>query len=615
MTDIDADEGEARDSSALPRAAATADEETSNGSEAGDDRSDRRLVRLVLALTLLPLGVAVITLFVSVRPDFLPTADHALIEMQVRDVGRHELLNGLYSRQDWRHPGPMFAYLAAPVYRLLGSTPVAVNTVAVLLNGGAIAGMALIARRLGGRGPMLATLVASALLLRTLGAETVRDPWNNYVTILPFGLMIFLTWAMLCREKWALPAGVVVAGFLAQTHVGFVLLALTLLLLGAGALVVSALRAGPGSDRRGLVRPGLLALGLLALLWLPPVYDAVVNRRDSNLSRLVSYFRHSTEARHTLLEGWGVVTGQFGWPPEWATNALGQNFLGEDRHMYSRPLPVLLALVALAAVVVWRRTAGRRLVVVLAVALVLGIVGVARTLGGAFYYRLFWAWIPPVVAFVLVGWAGWMLVERRWPRRGTGVLTVGAVAVLAVLAVVNSVTQVTTETRAEADGHVVAALLPGLLDDLDGRDGTVVITDAFGSGSWYSRGLVLELERRGIDVKVPATDMAPLSAHRVYRGGQLAGAYVVIRDQWIDQYAADPNMTLVAEWSSVSSREEERYEQELADIEAELEAQPDDAPYLLQQRPQTDPYDNDLATYYAAAIFRIEDPSIALGEP
>ena len=615
MTDIDADEGEARDSSALPRAAATADEETSNGSEAGDDRSDRRLVGLVLALTLLPLGVAVITLFVSVRPDFLPTADHALIELQVRDVGRHELLNGLYSRQDWRHPGPMFAYLAAPVYRLLGSTPVAVNTVAVLLNGGAIAGMALIARRLGGRGPMLATLVASALLLRTLGAETVRDPWNNYVTILPFGLMIFLTWAMLCREKWALPAGVVVASFLAQTHVGFVLLALPLLLLGAGALVVSAVRAGPGPDRRGLVRPGLLALGLLALLWLPPVYDAGVNRRDSNLSRLVSYFRHSTEATHTLLEGWGVVTGQFSWPPEWATNALGQNFLGEDRHMYSRPLPVLLALVALAAVVVWRRTAGRRLVVVLAVALVLGIVAVARTLGGAFYYRLFWAWIPPVVAFVLVGWAGWMLVERRWPRRGTRVLTAGAVAVLAVLAVVNSVTQVTTETRAEADGQVVAALLPGLLDDLDGRDGTVVITDAFGSGSWYSRGLVLELERRSIDVKVPATDLAPLSAHRVYRGGQLAGAYVVIRDQWIDQYAADPNMTLVAKWSSVSSREEERYEQELADIEAELEAQPDDAPHILQQRPQTDPYDNDLATYYAAAIFRIEDPSIALGEP
>jgi hypothetical protein len=615
MTDIDADEDEARDPGAPPPAEATADEETSAGSDESDDRSDRRLVRLVLALTLLPLGVAVITLFVSVRPEFLPTADHALIEMQVRDVGHHELLNGLYSREDWRHPGPMFAYLAAPLYRLLGSTAVAVNTVAVLVNGASIAGMALIARRLGGRGPMLAMLVASALLLRTLGAETVRDPWNNYVTVLPFGLMIFLTWAMLCRETWALPAGVVVASFLAQAHVGYVLLALPLLLLGAGALVVGAVRAGPGPDRRGLVRPGLLALGLLALLWLPPVYDAAVNRRDSNMARLVSYFRHSQDATHSLIEGWGVVTGQFSWPPEWATNALGPNFLGEDRHMYTRPLPVLLALVALAAVVVWRGTTGRRLVVVLAVALGLGIVAVARTLGGAFYYRLFWAWIPPVVAFVLVGWAGWMLVERRWPQRGTRVLTAGAVAVLAVLAIVNSVTQVTTDTRAEADGQVVAALLPGLLDDLDGRDGTVVITDALGTGSWYARGLILELERQGLDVKVPATDIAPLSAHRVYRGGRLAGAYVVTRDQWIDQYAADPSMTLVAEWSSVSSREEERHEHAVADIEAELEARPDDAAEILQQVPQGDLYDNDLATYYAAAIFRIENPSIAPYEP
>jgi hypothetical protein len=61
----------------------------------------------------------------------------------------------------------------------------------------------------------------------------------------------------------------------------------------------------------------------------------------------------------------------------------------------------------------------------------------------------------------------------------------------------------------------------------------VVITDAGGSGAWYARGLVLELERRGIDVKVPAFDLEPYSAHRVYRGGRVAGAYVVTRNQYI----------------------------------------------------------------------------------
>jgi hypothetical protein len=609
MTDVRAGEEESRELGARPPAD-TEDEETSTGSGAGDDPAERRLVRAALALTLLPLVIGAITLFVAVRPDFLPTSDHALIEMQVRDVGRHELLTGLYSRENWLHPGPMFAYLAAPVYRLLGSTPVAVNTVALLVNGGAIAGMALIARRLGGGAPMLATLVGSALLLRTLGAEIVRDPWNNYVTVLPFGLMIFLTWAMLCREAWALPVGVVVASFLAQTHVGFVLLAVPLLLVGAGTLVVGAWRAGPGPDRRRLVRPGLLALGLLVLLWLPVGYDVLVSGRDSNLVHVARYFRFSQEGTHSLLHGWGVMTGQFSWPPEWASNALGQNFVGENRHMHTRPLPLLLAVLAVAAVVVWRRTAGRRLVAVQLVAMGLGIVAVARTLGPAFYYRLFWVWIPPLVAFVVVGWAGWMVVDRRWPRRGTRVLTAAAVVVLAVLAVVNSVTQVVTDTRAEADGRVVAALLPGLLDDLDGREGTVVITDGLGSGSWYARGIILELERRGIDVSVPASDRLVLSAHRVYRGDRLAGAYLVTTDRSIDEMADDPNLTLVAEWTSVSSRDLERAEQRAAAREAELAAAgPDELDDLYQREsPQADLYKNDPATHYAAAVFRIEDP-------
>src|SRR5262245_20824350 len=111
MTDLSADEEESRDTA--PEAAA----ETSSGPEVGDDPTDRRLVRAALVLTLLPLAVGAITRFVSVRPGYLPTADRAVIEMQVRDVGHHELLTGLYSRDGWSHPGPMFAYLAAPVYR------------------------------------------------------------------------------------------------------------------------------------------------------------------------------------------------------------------------------------------------------------------------------------------------------------------------------------------------------------------------------------------------------------------------------------------------------------------------------------------------------------------
>jgi hypothetical protein len=613
VADVQIDEGGSGDLIAAPEDDAAPAEDAEP--EAADSPDERRLFRLVLALTLLPLAVSAVVLFVAVRPGYLPTSDWALIEMQVRDVGKHEVLHGLYSREDWSHPGPMFAYLAAPVYRLLGSTPVAVNFVTLIINGAAIAAMAFIARRLGGRGPMLATLVAAALLMRTLGAETVRDPWNEYVTVLPFGLMIFLTWAMLCRETWALPAGVFVASFLAQAHVGFVLLAMPLLLLGAGGLVLTAWHAGPrgGADRRALRRPALLSAGLLAFLWLPTAYDVVANGRGSNPARIVRYFRHAQEATHSLADGWGVVTGQFALPPEWATRALGPLPLsGDDRHQYVRPTPWLLALLAVGAVVLWRRARpnGPRLVVPLVVTLAVGIVAVVRTIGPAFYYRLHWAWIPPAVAFVVVGWAGWLLVERRWPERGARVLTAAAVAVLVALASVNSVTAITTETHAEADGGVVAALLPPLLDDIAGKDGTVLITDAFTSGAWYSRGMVLELERQGIDVKVPAADGALFGSHRVYRGGPLAGEYVVTRDQYIERLAKDPNLELVAQWSPLPPDELARISTKMNELDDELQSGQIDMATYFYEYPLHGLETHSRATYYAAAVFRVRDPGL-----
>ena len=148
---------------------------------------DRWRDRLAIGLTLLPLVVAAFVVVFQMHGDFYPTGDHALIELQARDVGRHPVLFGLFSRSDWAHPGPMFAYLSAPVYRLLGEASVSLNLLALLINGGSLAGMALIARRLAGTPAMLATLLAQALMMRTLGAEFLRDTWNPYITILPFG--------------------------------------------------------------------------------------------------------------------------------------------------------------------------------------------------------------------------------------------------------------------------------------------------------------------------------------------------------------------------------------------------------------------------------------------
>jgi hypothetical protein len=600
----------------------------SPGEPSSGARAERRRGLVALGVTLLPLVVGALVVVFQTHGSYHPTGDHALIELQARDVGVHPVLVGLYSREDWSHPGPAFAYLSAPVYRLLGEATVSLDLVALLANGGALAGMALIARRLAGTPVMLITLLAEAFLIRTLGTEFLRDPWNPYVTVLPYGLMVFLTWAMLCRQLWALPVGVAVATYLAQTHVGFVALAMPLLALGAAGLVWGVWRelddadvppaaagegdraadhAGPGraERRRTLVRVMAGSVALFGMLWIPTVVDAL-GPEPSNLGNVVGFFRDSGEHGHSLLEAWGAVTGQFAIPPEWLIDSNGQSWTGEDAHMYSRPAPVLLLVVALAAVVVWRRRGevGRGLVIALTATISLGIVGITRTIGGAWYYRLRWLWIAPAVAFVLVVWALWILVTRRWPERGGRVLRDLTLAILVVLAGVNAYTAVTTDTVMDADSDVVAALMPGILAEVDRHDeGVIVVNDMFGVGAWYSRGIVLELERLGYDVRV-STDQRHIFDDRfVWDGEPVAVELAVVRDEYIEDTDANAQMRQIARWTSVTRRELVRVEREQAELDADYEAgRIGDVEYFLTS-PRIGLYDNDLATYFEVRVY------------
>ena len=426
----------------------------------------------------------------------------------------------------------------------------------------------------------------------------MRDPWNCFVTVLPYGLLIFLTWAMACREIWALPVAVVVTTFLAQTHVGFAVLALPLLALGAAALAVGVVRGGEARARRRLLRAVVVSIGAGVVLWLPPVVDMFVNR-PGNLVRVARYFRHGGET-HTVTQAWGVIMGQFGVPPEWLVDALGQNWLGEDSHMYTRPLPLLLVPVVVAAAVLWRRAAaaGRWLVVMLGVTLILGLVAVARTTGPAFYYRLRWAWIAPAIAFVVVAWAAWLLVARRWPGAGDPVADPRRARGVGGAGRGERVHRVTAETRADADAEVVSALLPGVLDEIAGREGVVLVDDAYSSGAWYARGIVLQLERRGIEVRVPADRSQQYGQHRVLRDGETVAAHLIVsQDELAEQFRDDPALRTVALWTSITPEELAAARREADDYDADFPA----------GTSMDRLYDEDLATYYEVAVFTAAD--------
>ncbi|MDQ3461478.1 MAG: hypothetical protein M3471_00355, partial [Actinomycetota bacterium] len=419
-------------------------------------------------------------------------------------------------------------YLLAPFYWVTGGSSIGLSLGALAINGASVVGMGLIAKRRAGTAAMAATFLGTALLMRTLGAEFLGDFWNTFITVMPFGLLAFLTWSMLDGDRWALPIGVFVATFLAQTHVGFVVLALLLLALGGAGLVLSARRDGGPEWWRTLVRPGLVSGALGSLLWLPPLIDLATGP-PRNLVNAVRWFRTTDGTPHTMLDGLRVIGGQFGIRPEWATTKVAPNVLdGQSPYLADPIVPWTLLAVIAGAVVLWRRGGtGRHLVVVTAATVAVGVLAVARTVGPAFQYRLLWTHIPALVAFVVVALAAWRLLSSRAPAARRGVTAVVAVALL-VLTGVNVVTAATAGVPNPAETAAMSSVSSQVLDHVGDTEGTVLVSDPYSGAAWYARGIVLQLEKEGIDAAVPPERTWEAAEHRVHRGGPVAVRLVVV---------------------------------------------------------------------------------------
>ena len=177
-----------------------------------------------------------------------------------------------------------------------------------------------------------------------------------------------------------------------------------------------------------------------------------------------------------------------------------------------------------------------------------------------------------------------------------------------MLAGVNVTTAVTTDTRMEADAEVVEALLPDVLDAIEGKEGVVVLNDLFGTGAWYERGLALQLERRGYDVRVTPDQTYVFGERRVYDGDEdVAAKLVVVRDQFSAEIEANPDMRLLTTWTSVTDEEVAEVRRLQAELDADLEAgRIDEATHQFYD-PWHKLYDNHLATYYEVRVYVQED--------
>lgn len=511
--------------------------------------SNRRLGAVLLAGSWLVPGVCSVVALALADGGYHPSADIALIELHVRDVGTEEVLLGPYSRFGWSHPGPMLYYLLALPYRLLGSGSAGIAVGAVLVNTGALTGITAVAWRRGG--PMVGALAftLSGLTVRALGPQFMRDPWNPHVPVLPFALLLLTAWSLAVGKRWALPAAAVLASFVTQSHVGYA--------PATAAVVVVALVGFVRSRPVRPLLPAALAAAIVGLLWLPPALEEVI-RQPGNLRSLLDFYSQD-RATSGLGPGLRAIALQLGPVPEWFVGRRPTNPFSGAVELPATSVPVALIPFAFFAVLAHRRgwRDVRWLVGLVIVVTVAAIASMSRVVGGLLPYLTVWTWIVGVMAWFLVG-----VAASRWVREVkpalSGPITAAFVVAGVALLLVNSVSAarvgIPTGDESRIVGELGASVRAHLPEDVE-----VVHVAAPGSstGAVYWSGLVLELERGGRRVEAGTGDAAAFGRHRV-TCTEGATTLVVTVDEEARVAARDRDLELLGRAGTLSAAEHDR---------------------------------------------------------
>lgn len=530
--------------------------------------SDRRgphpvaVVGLLSAVVVVPLVIALVDLH---GQRWYPVLDLAITELRVRDVGgRHTPLIGLPGRigeypEQGSHPGPLSFAVLSPTYRLLGSSAWALQVATVMIHTAAIVTSVAIGwRRAGWRGA-LGVAALLAVVVRGNGQLLLTQPWNPYLPLLAWVVVLLATWSVLCGDRAMLVPLVVAASLCAQTHVPY-------LLLGA-ALAIGALAL---AGRRRFADGAVVAAVLVgAVLWLPPLIDQV--NGSGNLGRLVEHFGDPPEDVLGLPEGARVALRHL---DVWAGFAgFTGDVEGAGRFVSSAATwrGAITVAAWLAAVVVARRVgppALRRLHAVIAAALVLGVVSMARIFGLPWYYLTLWAWTVTALVLAAIAWT----VIAAW--RATGVaasrlaLPVFAGAVLASSTVVSAVTfadaEVPEARLSRAVGELAGPTYDAIVNGVgaaSGPDGRYQVrwSDAADIGS-PAFGLFDELERRGLDVRADEYFAVPITEHRVAPREEAVAQVHLATGVYVERWRDVPAAVEVASYEPRSSAGIERYE-------------------------------------------------------
>lgn len=545
--------------------------------------SDRTVILLTTAVVALPLIVAVIAL---AQRRWYPVLDLAMTEFRVSDVGtRQTPLIGLPGRigvlpEQGSHPGPLSFWLLAPGYRLFGSSAWAmeVATVSIALVWIGIA-LWIGQRRLGRPGIALVAMIL-AVVIRGFGLSVLTQPWNPYMPLIAWLVVLLAVWAVLAGDDLMLLPLVAAASFAAQTHIPYLLMAGGLGLLAVAVVLVRWWRARSDATGAGPPRIVLATIVAFVILWSAPIVDQI--RRDpGNLKRLIDHFGSPDEDPIGFAAGVRLMLRHL--------DVVGTQlrlFTGQERFLESGFDPDGPIWAGLAMLVAWgiaavvavrlRHRSLTALHTVIAVTLVLTTMSMSRIFGQRWYYLTLWAWITSTLVIVAVAWTAVAWFRTRRPDLAEPISTPRITVACASIALIATASMLVlapgTDHPEEVFGETLGELVEPTVASLD-PDQTYLVEwkDAhiFGSQAF---GLVSELRRAGIDAGSSEYWRVPMTDSRTVPDGVADQAIVLVTGDYIEDWRDDDRFVEVASFDPRDADELAEYDELRLELIDDLDA-------------------------------------------
>ena len=521
------------------------------------------------AFACLPILVLIVAL---ARRTWYPTGDLAQAEMRMRSLPWHPPMVGAAGRivdkagRQGNHPGPLMFWVTWPIYALLGRSSWAFEAATAFVNLAWLATATWLVRRRATLAVAAWFAVVSLVLIGGFGLDALSQPWNPWVALLPFVVLVLTAWRALDGWRWAPVLAVAAASYAIQGHAGYAPVALPLVAVAAIAPVVIGRRLEtwnrgrdgerPAGRNRPIVRAvvGVVLAVLVGLVaWSGPFVDAVAHH-PSNLHKLFDNFASRSAAAQKAEPVLGVGSGARTMIR--ALSPVGAWVKG-GIVVDGSVIPGLVLMVAWIGVVIAlvrspeRRARHRNLLqldAVLALALLFGFVAITRIFGEPYLYVFRWIVVLAALVVFTLGWGVAVIVPRRSnpdvrPVRTVRNRTAGAAIGLILLSVFTSVRVARQGIPYPYSWRQEREMAPTVAQALR-SDRTYLIEwqdPVYLGGLGF--GLMLDLERRGFHVGADAQYSAAVEPRRVLCPGHYDAVITVVTGPLaIDTWHAKPGV-------------------------------------------------------------------------